>query len=1449
MANSGTVSVSGERKQWHKITLDFDGPQRGEDAGTFLNHRLDVTFTHKATGKAVTVPGYFAADGDAADSNASSGSTWRAHFNPSETGAWTWEASFRKGANVAVSANLKAGASGGAMDGKTGTITVGRTDKTGDDLRAKGMIEYDGDQYLNHAGTGEVFLKSGVGSPENFLAYSGFDNTPDNHHYRAHERHFDAGDPTWDGGKGKGILGAVNYLADQGVNSAYMMLMNVGGDGQDVWPWSATDLHAIRKNVATRPGSFDLEAEARSFDVSKLDQWERVFSHMEEKGIALHLFLQETENDYLLNDGDVGTERALFMREMVARFGHHNGVIWNLGEENTNSAGEIRAHSKALKAVDPYDHPVALHTYPGEHDRYERHDGEETLDVLSFQTANDQQVPDLDRFLGAYEKAGRPAVAFLDEPGSGSIGINAEGDPGWQGNHDNLREVLWTFYMEGGSGAEWYFGYNTAGGTGGDLRAEDFTTRETVYAWAKHARDFFEAMPLEDMAEADRLVSRGEALAEIGETYAIFLPDGGTTTLDLGGQSGRFDVSWFDPLTGAFHDGTVRTVSGGGAVSLGKAPYAAGREWAVLVEAAGGTTAVSPPKGEPPVVLPPIVVDPPAPQPKGDPVYQMQKGLVVMQAEDGVFHKPGASGNATWDERTRLDGYKGDGYLVFDSTNDYFASSNAGKDHTGPIKYTFRVDGDASDVKGTYYISLRAMKPATGEPHDRNNDFFVATGDADEAPTGWKKLYFGGGANKWLWGHTFDHNHKKSPAKMIIDGPGEYSIWIAGRSRKAGVDEIHIQKGSRSTDPYAKTSPLVDGDRPADPPKPPEPPKPPVDAGDDFAINLGSKTAHKAADGTVFAADTTGVGNPGKVSAAIGDTTDDALYRAYAWDGKGLDYGFDVENGTYRVTMHFAETHAPNFKKGGLVFDVKLEDKVAVNDLDVFAKVGARNALEVTRTVLVTDGTLDVEARKMAAIEVERITDVPDPQGDTVLAIAMGSGTAVKAKDGTVFAADDTGIGRVSSSGAAIAGTVDDALYRRGVWSKEGLSYDFALEDGTYTVAMHFAELWSGAFADGVRVFDVKMEGRRVVDDLDVHAEVGRNRALVVEREVTVTDGTLDLDLVKGVQNPILNALEIVRTGEAGGGSGSGGDSGSGGAKVVARDDMIAVDWSDLHVEDGVARIALTAADLLGNDTGRDLQLDVTQKTAEAEMRIAGESTVIDLLVDAASFDGRLEFGYRAHSGDVWSEQATVTVAVNGMPGADAASLSLVDAGADRVLFELGEHTVVERASVQGRSLTVSAEAEIGGVQSAKLFVDGAFARSENVAPYTLFGDKDGDFYGGFSIGAGKTVDVRLHAAKYGRGAVVGEESARVVTDTGVITGRAGSADVFAFDETRMGADEIKGFDAFDRLAFFGGKVDSAAEVLSRAETKGGDTVIDFGGGDVLTLDGFTGLGADHFAF
>ena len=111
------------------------------------------------------------------------------------------------------------------------------------ETRYEGALRWFGARYLRFAGSGEWFLKAGANSPENLLAYEGFDATTPSHRFAPHARDARPGDPTWRGGRGASLAGALNYLAGKGMNSVYFLTMNVGGDGDDVWPWTRRDAH------------------------------------------------------------------------------------------------------------------------------------------------------------------------------------------------------------------------------------------------------------------------------------------------------------------------------------------------------------------------------------------------------------------------------------------------------------------------------------------------------------------------------------------------------------------------------------------------------------------------------------------------------------------------------------------------------------------------------------------------------------------------------------------------------------------------------------------------------------------------------------------------------------------------------------------------------------------------------------------------------------------------------------------------------------------------------------------------------------------------------------------------------------------------------------------------------------------------------------------------------
>jgi hypothetical protein len=142
---------------------------------------------------------------------------------------------------------------------------------------------------------------------------------------------------------------------------------------------------------------------------------------------------------------------------------------------------------------------------------------------------------------------------------------------------------------------------------------------------------------------------------------------------------------------------------------------------------------------------------------------------------------------------------------------------------------------------------------------------------------------------------------------------------------------------------------------------------------------------------------------------------------------------------------------------------------------------------------------------------------------------------------GVVWQADAhfTG-GQANSFPTAVQNTADDALYtteRSSVSDTTGFSYALPVTNGTYTVRLHFAEIWfvggSGRepSGSGQRVFDVQIEGVTVLDNFDITASVGHAAATVRTFEgITVSDGALNLNFPPATADrPTIEAIEVWR--------------------------------------------------------------------------------------------------------------------------------------------------------------------------------------------------------------------------------------------------------------------------------------------------------------------------------
>ncbi|MEL6535190.1 MAG: DUF5060 domain-containing protein [Bacteroidota bacterium] len=575
-------------QQWHTVTLSFDGPELSEtdEYNPFLHYRLSVTLRHE--GQEQTLRGYYAADGNAAESSATAGKVWQVRFTPPQQGEWEYTAVLQRGDSLALRPHTVAGESV-SITNRQGRFLVVASDKEAPDFRSQGRLGIQ-NGYFYFPSTDTYWLKAGANSPENLLGFAGIDGTwrtdgqrrdgeaaatTDLHTFTPHLQDWQTGDPQWQDGKGRALIGALNYLAAKGMNAAYFLTFNVLGDGKDVWPHLS-------------PEDFT------RFDVSKLAQWEIVFQHMQAQGILLHMVLQETENETLLDGGETGPMRQLYFSELIARYGHHLGLVWNLGEENGPASwspvgqndAQRRAMARYIKANDPYQHPVLLHTHSEDPLRSDiLHDilGETTVDGLSLQQAQREETAEVVAHWKAQSReSGHEWLITMDEIGMWHTAALTDSLDPW---HPTLRRyVLWGSLMSGAAGVEWYFGAHYPHN---DLTSEDWRQRDQLWDLTRYAHQFFETwLPYAEMAPAHNLVSTagGYCLRKPDAVYAVYLPEATDQELDLQEATGTYDVRWYNPRTGGeLVPGSILQVAGGVQQNLGTPPTEPLQDWVVLL--------------------------------------------------------------------------------------------------------------------------------------------------------------------------------------------------------------------------------------------------------------------------------------------------------------------------------------------------------------------------------------------------------------------------------------------------------------------------------------------------------------------------------------------------------------------------------------------------------------------------------------------------------------------------------------------------------------------------------------------------------------------------------------------------------------------------------------------------------------------------------------------------
>lgn len=157
-----------------------------------------------------------------------------------------------------------------------------------------------------------------------------------------------------------------------------------------------------------------------------------------------------------------------------------------------------------------------------------------------------------------------------------------------------------------------------------------------------------------------------------------------------------------------------------------------------------------------------------------------------------------------------------------------------------------------------------------------------------------------------------------------------------------------------------------------------------------------------------------------------------------------------------------------------------------------------------------------------------------DPSGSQVIRINAGEISPFTDSHGNVWLGDggfEGGATIARDASTPIAGTTDPELFTSEHYAMDAFSHN--LPNGKYLARLYFAETYEGIYGPGERVFSFDVHGTEF-KDFDVWAKAGGpNRAYVESVPVEVTDGRFRITFSFGVENPQINAIELIPEGMA----------------------------------------------------------------------------------------------------------------------------------------------------------------------------------------------------------------------------------------------------------------------------------------------------------------------------
>lgn len=457
---------------------------------------------------------------------------------------------------------------------------------------------------------------------------------------------------------------------------------------------------------------------------------------------------------------------------------------------------------------------------------------------------------------------------------------------------------------------------------------------------------------------------------------------------------------------------------------------------------------------------------------------------------------------------------------------------------------------------------------------------------------------------------TYSWSMSSGPGPVTFTNPGSPTTGVSFSS--AGTYQLRLMASDGQLANSATTQVTVN---PA-----PAPTQPTSTTPATIRINAGGGTLTDSS-GRVWEADRAfSGGSTYAVTRSISGPTGMDPYQTVRYGN--FTYRQPVANGTYRVTLRFAEIY--HQRAGARVFSVNINSQPKLNSFDVFAAAGGAYAVDRQFDVSVSGGEIaigfvsQIDYALVNAIEILPLTTTTAPapapapavsisvtpttvtlasggtqpftatvlnaanlavnwslspqlgsistaglyQAPAVAAATVVTVTATSVADPTKRATAQVTIqpppapstttftpirmnsggpqfrdssgqlwnvesnvsgGALYSTGQSIAKTTDQALYRTVRYGT--FRYQLPVTNGNRTVRLRFSEIYYNQ--TGRRVFDVRINGTRVLTGFDIAAAGGAFTAVDREFPVSVTNGSILIEFVPVIENPSVSAIEI----------------------------------------------------------------------------------------------------------------------------------------------------------------------------------------------------------------------------------------------------------------------------------------------------------------------------------